>query len=92
MLNYEQLLAAITERQEMQRIIDDASAVLDARTEEIKAYMTEAGKDEMSVGPFRIIWKENKPRIVADVDAMKADGIFDKYCKAQKAARPFKVA
>ena len=37
MLNYEQLLQAITERQEMQRIIDDASAVMDARTDELQA-------------------------------------------------------
>ena len=91
MMTMDELKAALEERQEMQRIIDDAQAVLDARTDEIKAHMTEASIDEFTAGPYKVTWKFNAPRIVADVDKLKAAGLFDQYSKAQKPARPFNV-
>jgi len=91
MMTLDELKTALTERQEMQRIIDDAKAIMDARTDAIKAHMTEAGVDELSAGPFRVTWKYNKPSTVADVEKLKAAGLFDLYSKVQKPARPFKV-
>ena len=92
MMTSEQLKKALEERQEMQRLIDEATKTLDARTDEIKAYMTEAGLDCFDVGPFKVTWRYSKPRTVADVDAMKAAGIFEQYSKTQAPSRPFRVA
>lgn len=92
MMNLEELKAALEERQEMQRIIDEAHAVLEARTDEIKAHMTEAGLDELTAGVFKVTWKYSKPSPVADVAKLKAAGLFEMYSKEQKPSRPFRVA
>ena len=87
----EELRKALEERQEMQRIIDEAQKVVDARTAEIKDHMTAAGIDEFAEGPYKVTWKYSKPRTVPDADALRAAGLFDQYSKQQAPARPFRV-
>ena len=91
MMTMESLRAALDERQEMQRIIDEAQAVLDARTAEIKDHMVAAGIDELTAGPYRVTWKYSKPRTVPDTEKLKAAGLFELYSKEQAPARPFRV-
>lgn len=86
-----EIIEKLTERQELQRIIDEATAAMDAITAEIKEHMAAEGVDELNAGPFRATWKYSKPRTVADVEKMKAAGIFDAFSKEQAPARPFRV-
>ena len=82
-----ELIAILTERQELTRIIDEAKARIETLTDDVKEFM---GDDtSLIVGPFRVTWKE-VTRTVADVDALKAAGIYGKFSK-QQVTRPFKV-
>ena len=91
MMTHEQLISALEDYQEMKRLMEDAKAAMEARAEEIKAHMTEAGLDKLSEGPYKVTWTWNKPQTVADVEKMKAAGIFEAFSKQNKPARPFKV-
>ena len=91
MMTHEQIIAALEEYQEMKRMKEDAEAAMQARADEIKAHMTEAGLDKLSEGPYKVTWTWNKPQTVPDVEKMKAAGIFDAFSKTNKPARPFKV-
>ena len=82
-----ELIALLTERQELARIIDEAKARMDTLTDQVKDHM---GTDtSLTVGPFRVTWKD-VTRTVADVDALKAAGLYEKFSK-QQVTRPFKV-
>ena len=85
----DELIQALEERQEMARIMDEAKAAMDAITDKIKAHMGD--ETLLIVGPYKVTWKYSKPRIVADEDAMRAAGIFDRFSKEQKPQRPFRV-
>ena len=80
-------IAILTERQELARIIDEAKARMETLTDAIKADMGD--ETLLIVGPYKVTWKE-QVRSVADTDALKAAGIFDKFSKVQ-VTRPFKV-
>lgn len=82
-----ELIAALTERQELNRIIDEAKARMDELTDDIKAHMGD--ETSLIVGPYKVTWKP-VTRTVADVDALKAAGLYPQYSKPQ-VTRPFKV-
>ena len=90
MMTNEQLREALTERQELVRIMDEAKARIDQITDQIKDHM---GDDTLLiVGPYKVSWKFSKPRTVADEEAMKAAGVWEQYSKQQAPARPFRVS
>lgn len=81
------LIAILDERQELKRIIDEATARIDILTDQLKTHM---GDDtELIVGPYKVTWKE-VIRTVADTKALKAAGLFEKFSTSQ-VTRPFKV-
>lgn len=84
----QELIKKITDRQELKRLYEDAKKELETADAELKAYMEENGLDEFSVGAFRVTWKFSKPKEGVDVDALKADGLYPKYVKLCKPARP----
>lgn len=91
MMNLDELKTILTERQELQRMLDETAAAIDAISDKVKAHMTEAGLDELTAGPFKVTWKYTKPSITADVAKLKAAGLFELYSKEGKPSRPFKV-
>lgn len=91
MMTRNELISAITDYQEMKRMKEEAEAAMQARADEIKAHMTEAGLDTLSEGPYKVTWKYSSPQTVPDVEKMKAAGIFDAFSKQNKPARPFRV-
>ena len=86
-----ELIKKITDRQELKRLKEEAEAALKAADMELQEYMTENNLDDFTVGAFHVTWKYSKPREGVDVDALKADGLYPKYVKLQKPARPFIV-
>ena len=82
-----ELIAILTERQELVRIMDEAKKQVEALTAQVKGHM----EDETSLiaGPYKVTWKD-VTKTVADVDALKAAGLYDKFSK-QQVTRPFKV-
>lgn len=90
MMTNDELKTALEERQELVRIMDEAKTRVEQLTDQIKEHM---GDDELLiVGPYKVTWKYSKARTIADEEAMKAAGIFDRFSKQQKPARPFKVS
>jgi len=82
-----ELMQALTERQELVRIMDEAKARIDELTDALKAHM--GVETSLIIGPYKVTWKD-VVRTVADVDAMKAAGIYPDFSK-QQVTRPFKV-
>ena len=82
-----ELIAILTERQELVRIMDEAKKQVEALTAQVKDHMGD--ETSLIVGPYKVTWKD-VTKTVADVDALKAAGLYDKYSK-QQTTRPFKV-
>lgn len=82
-----ELIAILTERQELVRIMDEAKTRIEALTGQVKDHMGD--ETSLIVGPYKVTWKD-VTKTVADVDALKAAGLYDKFSK-QQITRPFKV-
>lgn len=82
-----ELIAILTERQELVRIMDEAKEKIEALTAQVKGHMGD--ETSLIVGPYKVTWK-GVTKTVADVDALKAAGLYDKFSK-QQITRPFKV-
>ena len=82
-----ELIAILTERQELVRIMDEAKKQVEVLTAQVKDHMGD--ETSLIVGPYKVTWKD-VTKTVADVDALKAAGLYDKFSK-QQVTRPFKV-
>ena len=82
-----ELIAVLTERQELVRIMDEAKKQIEDLTNRVKDHM--GSETSLIVGPYKVTWKD-VTKTVADVDALKIAGLYDKFSK-QQVTRPFKV-
>ena len=82
-----ELIAVLTERQELVRIMDEAKKQIEDLTNRVKDHM--GSETSLIVGPYKVTWKD-VTKTVADVDALKSAGLYDRFSK-QQVTRPFKV-
>ncbi len=85
------LESKIREYREMKRLAEEAQAAADGLADEIKAAMTEAGQDKMTVGEYRLTYTDAK-RETLDKKRLEADlGDLTEYTKITTYRR-FQVA
>jgi hypothetical protein len=85
------LTAKIREYREMKRLAEEAQAAADSIADEIKAAMSEAGKDKMTVGEYKLSYTDAK-RETLDKKRLEQDlGDLTEYTKVTS-YKVFKVA
>jgi predicted phage-related endonuclease len=90
-MNQNDLLAKIKEYRELKRLAEEATNAADSIADELKAMMTEAGKDKMIVGEYKLSYSDctrsdlDKKRLEADL------GDLSEYTKVTSYKR-FSVA
>ena len=83
-----ELNAKVKELRELQQLIEEATAEAEAIKDELKAYMTGAGKEEMTVGLFTLRYKTVESNRF-DTAAFKAKygDLYSQYTKRTQAMR-----
>ncbi len=87
-MSQNQIIAKLTELQELKRMQEELAVEIEATQDEIKAHMTEAGLDCMTAGAFKVSWKSvTSTRI--DTAALRRDlpEIWSEYGKTTTARR-----
>jgi predicted phage-related endonuclease len=87
-----ELESKIREYREMKRLAEEAQAAADAIAEELKAHMTEAGTDKMTVGEYKVSYTVYASSRI-DTTALKKDmpDVAQLYTKVTETRR-FQVA
>ncbi len=87
-----ELISKLNELTELRKMAEDLNAEIEAIQEEIKAHMTEADTDTITVGAFKVSWKAvTSTRI--DTTALRKDlpEVWQEYGKTTTTRR-FSIA
>lgn len=87
-----EIITKLNELADLRKMAEDLNAEIEAIQDEIKAHMTEAETDTITVGPYRVSWKAiTSTRI--DTTALRKDlpEIWQEYGKTSTTRR-FSVA
>lgn len=82
MMNNNQINAKVTEIELLEAQVKELKALIDSAKADLKAELDERKVDSLDTGIHRVFYECYEKKVV-DTKALKADGLYEKYSKAQ---------